>query len=112
MDGRLFIQKRQKLIKIADKCRDGWQVVAEYESDELASGSEDERRLRKAWEAAGRKRRRKEQAGFEGAKHRRVGAGSDNQLFRRMVFTGESTLNKKHTANRKKPMQTKRKHCK
>ena len=37
-DGRQLIRKRQKLIKIADKSKDGWQVVAEYESDELASG--------------------------------------------------------------------------
>ena len=38
-EGRQRIRKRQKLIKIADKSRDGWQVVAEYESDELSSGS-------------------------------------------------------------------------
>ena len=39
-EGRQRIRKRQKLIKIADKSRDGWQVVAEYESNELASGSQ------------------------------------------------------------------------
>ena len=55
-EGRQRIRKRQKLIKIADKSRDGWQVVAEYESDELASGSEDEKLLKKAREAASRKR--------------------------------------------------------
>ena len=47
-EARQLIRKRQKLIKIADKSKDGWQVVAEYESDELASGSEDEKRLKKA----------------------------------------------------------------
>ena len=47
-EGRRRIRKRQKLIKIADKIRDGWQVVAKYESDELASGSEDEKLLKKA----------------------------------------------------------------
>ena len=66
-DGRHLIQKRQKLIKIADKSKDGWQVVAEYESDELASGSEDEKRLKKAREAlvvnAARKSRRPTIAG-------------------------------------------------
>ena len=46
-DGRLLIRKRQKLIKIADKSKDGWQVVAEYEFDELASGSDDESVLRR-----------------------------------------------------------------
>lgn len=45
---RQLIRKQQKLIKIADKSKDGWQVVAEYESDELTSGSEDKKRLKKA----------------------------------------------------------------
>ena len=38
--GKKIIHKCQKLIKIADKCTDGWKVVEEYESDELASDSE------------------------------------------------------------------------
>ena len=33
-DARELLRKRQKLIKIPDKSRDGWQVVAESESDE------------------------------------------------------------------------------
>ena len=41
-EGRQRIRKQQKLTKIADKCKDGWQVVAKYKSDELASRSEDE----------------------------------------------------------------------
>ena len=59
-EGKQRIRKQQKLIKIADKSRNGWQVVAKYESDELVSGSEDEKRLKKAREAASRKRRQKE----------------------------------------------------
>ena len=39
-EGRQRIRKRQKLIKIADKSRDGLQVVAKYKSDEFASSSE------------------------------------------------------------------------
>ena len=39
-----------------DKNKDGWQVLAEYESDKLASGSEDEKRLRKDRGAAGLKK--------------------------------------------------------
>ena len=56
-EGKELIRKRQKLIRIADKSADGWKVVDEYVSDELASGSEDEKRLKKAKVAASRKRR-------------------------------------------------------
>ena len=34
-EGRQLIKKRQKLIKLADRSKDGWLVVQEYESDEL-----------------------------------------------------------------------------
>ena len=47
-------------------------MVAEYKSDELASGSEDEKRLRKAKEAANRKRRQKEQVTSDRAKKARL----------------------------------------
>ena len=49
-EGKELIRKRQKLIRIADKRADGWKVVDEYVSDDLASGSEDEKRLKKAKE--------------------------------------------------------------
>ncbi|PFX24862.1 hypothetical protein AWC38_SpisGene10546 [Stylophora pistillata] len=78
---RQRIRKRQKLIKIADKSKDGWQVVAEYESDELASGSEDEKRLKKAREATSRKRRQKEQLSSDRGKKPRITLGADSQLF-------------------------------
>ena len=81
-EGRQRIRKRQKLIKIADKSKDGWQVVAEYESDELTSGSEDEKRLKKAREAASRKRRQKDQLSSDRGKKARIALGTDNQLFR------------------------------
>ena len=51
-EGKELIRKWQKLIRIADKSADGWKVVDDYVSDELASGSEDEKRLKKAKEAA------------------------------------------------------------
>ena len=60
----------------------GWQVVAEYESDELASDSEDEKRLKKARETASRKRRQKDQLTSGSGKKARAAVGSDNQLFR------------------------------
>ena len=85
-DARELLRKRQKLIKIADKSRDGWQVVAEYESDELATGSEDEKRLKKARETASRERRQKDQANNERGKKARFSGGGDNQLFRGRTF--------------------------
>jgi len=81
-DARQLIRKRQKLIKIADNSKDCWQVVAEYESDELTSGSEDEKRLKKAREAASRKRRQKDLLASDRGKKRRVSMGADNQFFR------------------------------
>ena len=54
-EGKLIIKNRQKLIKIADKNGDGWLVVREYESDDLASDSEDEKKIRKAKAAAEKK---------------------------------------------------------
>ena len=56
-DGKELIRKRQKLIQIADKSADGWKVVDEYLSDELASDSADEKRLKRARDAASRKRK-------------------------------------------------------
>ena len=58
------------MIKIADKSTDGWQVIAEYESDELASGSEDEKHLKNARETASRKRRQKDQKTMSAGKRR------------------------------------------
>ena len=63
VEGKELIRKRKKLIRIADKSADGWRVVDEYVSDELASGSEDEKRgLKRAKDAANRKRRQATQA--------------------------------------------------
>ena len=80
-EARQLIQKRHKLIKIADKSKDGWEVVAEYGSDESASGSEDEKRLKKARKAASRKRCQKDLPASHRAKKPRVSMGADNQLF-------------------------------
>ena len=51
-----LIERRQKLIKLADKSEAGWLAVDEYESDELADDSADERRIRKAQDKAVRKK--------------------------------------------------------
>ena len=44
-EGAALVTKRIKVIKIADKSQYSWATVQEYLSDELASNSEDEKRL-------------------------------------------------------------------
>ena len=85
--GKELIRRRQKLIKIADRNKDGWKVVEEYESDDLASGSEDEKRLKKAKDSANRKRRQQDtQAKASNKRLRTNVVDSDNQLFRGMYL--------------------------
>ncbi|KAK3755480.1 hypothetical protein QZH41_017634, partial [Actinostola sp. cb2023] len=52
-----LVERRQKLIKLADKSEAGWLAVDEYESDELADDSADEKRIKKAQEKATKKRK-------------------------------------------------------
>ena len=78
------IQKRQKLIKLADKSEAGWLAVEEYESDELADNSDDEKHIKKAQDKATRK---KKQLAFARAKRQKVALQQitlqpqDKQLF-------------------------------
>ena len=76
------------MIRITDKSVDGSKVVDGYVSDELASGSEDEKRLKKAKEAACRKRRQSIQ-GRRGPDKKSKGPSTSivQQLFR-----GKATL--------------------
>ena len=75
-----IIKKRQKLIKTADKSRGGWLVVQEYETDDLTSDSEDEKKTRKAKAAAEKKR--KEAKSNIGKTSKKFKSSSDLQLFR------------------------------
>ena len=61
-EGKQIIDKRQKLIKLADREDDGWEVARCYLSDALAEDSEDEKRiLRSRRQAASNKKRKAEQ---------------------------------------------------
>ena len=44
-EGITLTEKRIKVIKLADRSEFGWSTVSEYLSDELASNSEDEKRI-------------------------------------------------------------------
>lgn len=54
--GKKHVLKRIKLIRIAD--RNGWDVAKEYNSDELASDSDDQKEIAKAIRLANAKRKR------------------------------------------------------
>ena len=58
-EGEKLIDARQKNIKIADRSEHGWATVAEYEEDELADNSDDEKRLFRAEVRAGKKLKQK-----------------------------------------------------
>ena len=78
-EGKELILKRRKLIRIADKCVDGWKVVDEYMSDDLASRSEDDKRLRRARETVGRQAA--QHRSDYSKRFRSTLSSSDRQLF-------------------------------
>ena len=53
-EGERLLVARQKAIRIADRSEFGWATVDEYEEDELAENSDDEKRLYRAEMRAGR----------------------------------------------------------
>ena len=55
-----LLHKSQKLIKLADSSEAGWDAVHEYESQDIASDDEDDKKIRYAKAAANRKRKQKE----------------------------------------------------
>ena len=63
-----LIQQRQKLLKLADSSELGWKVVKEYQSNPLASDSEDEKKMYKAELRAERKVRKDQMKRNKGRK--------------------------------------------
>ena len=60
-EGMSLISKQQKLIRIADREEDGWEVVKYYVDDDIASDTDDEKSLKTARkEAAASKKKRVE----------------------------------------------------
>ena len=57
---KALLHKRQKLIKLVDSSEAGWDAVQEYESQDIASDDEDDKKIRNARAAANRKRKQKE----------------------------------------------------
>ena len=57
-----FNDESEAYIKIADMSELGWKVVEEYEANEHASGSEDEKKLERAERTAERKAAKKQKA--------------------------------------------------
>lgn len=56
-----IIEKRIKLIRLADRSEHGWKTVNEYLSDDLASDSEDDKKIKKAETEAARKKKAKQE---------------------------------------------------
>ena len=55
-----LLLKRQKLIKLADSSEEGWDAVSEYESQDIASEDEEDKKIRNVRAAANRKRKQRE----------------------------------------------------
>ena len=47
-----MIRKQYKRIRLVDKSEAGWAIVEEYKTDELASDTDDDRKIRRAEKAA------------------------------------------------------------
>ena len=75
-EGVKIIEERQKLIKMADRSEFGWGLVSEYQADELAENSDDEKRIQKAEKAAEKKlnKRKKRENQKAGTQRKNVGA--------------------------------------
>lgn len=61
-----LVEERQKIIRLADRSEYAWDFVQEYQSDELAADSDDEKKISKAEKAAEHKLQKKKKVGAVG----------------------------------------------
>ena len=78
------LKRRNKLIKIADSSEGGWETVRQYESNLVASDSEDEGKINRAENRAIKKRKstKKSKSSADKSDHNVSAAAMPQQLFR------------------------------
>ena len=76
-EGNELLIKRQKLIQLADWSEYGWDLVREYECDELAEDSDDEKKIAKAEKVAEKRLAKKKSNLQGGSRSRQVAPRSD-----------------------------------
>ena len=86
-EGKKLIIKRQKMIKIADREEDGWEVIKCYKSDALASDTEDEKRLNRSRKQAKYNKRESLKTRRLRYKRRYEGTRSNSRDYNNATYT-------------------------
>ena len=99
----------QKKIKLADNSEAGWLAVTQYKAEDLASNSEDEKRIKKAQASALCKKSKQRQTKtfqqeYKSDSRTRVAGSRDNQFFRSNVCVhSHRYTNRKFWLSARKP---------